>query len=199
MAQAGMAALVESVAGLEVAASLGPGAAAAIGYQVEPEVCLVDLEGASDADDLLGPLVRAFACPLVAVVEADGFAAARAAGATGVVTPSIPPAALAAALEAARLGVAVQFPPTVQDAGGEQAPPSDDAAGASRAQEVLTGRELEVLLLMADGLTNQQLGVRLGISEHTAKFHVSAVLGKLSAQSRAEAVTHGYRLGLISV
>ncbi|HEV1997750.1 MAG TPA: helix-turn-helix transcriptional regulator [Candidatus Dormibacteraeota bacterium] len=200
MAQAGMAALVESVAGLDVAASLGPGAAAAIGSDFEPQVCLVDLEGARDADEVLGPLVTALGCPIVAVTEPEGFAAARSAGAVGVVTPSIPHAALAAALEAARLGVRVEYPPVTPGRGPEpQVTPAAAGAPAARPPEALTARELEVLRLMAEGLTNQQVAARLGISEHTAKFHVSAVLGKLAAQSRAEAVTQGYRLGLISV
>ena len=200
MAQAGMAAMVESVPGLEVAASLGPRAAAEFGREVDADVCLVDLEGSRDADEVLGPLAAALGCPLVAVTEPEGFAAARSAGATGVLTPSIPPAALAAALEAARLGVGVAYPPGAEvDLVVPPAAPADAGAPAARPPEALTVREMEVLRLMAEGLTNQQVAARLGISEHTAKFHVSAVLGKLSAQSRAEAVTQGYRLGLISV
>ena len=75
----------------------------------------------------------------------------------------------------------------------------DDTAVAAAPAEPLTPRELQVLQLLPSGLTNQQVARRLGISEHTAKFHVSAVLGKLGAQSRAEAVNRGYQLGLISI
>jgi len=201
MAQAGMASLVESVPGLEVAASLGPGAAARIGGQVEPDVCLVDLERPRDAEDILGPLLASLDCPLVAMTEPDGFDAARAAGAIGVVTPSIPPGALAAALQAACLGVGVVYPPAalVPTMTAPADEPAEAGGPGARPLEVLTPRELQVLRLMADGLTNQQVAARLEISEHTAKFHVSAVLGKLGAQSRAEAVTKGYRFGLISV
>ena len=63
--------------------------------------------------------------------------------------------------------------------------------------EALTPREVEVLQLLADGLTNKAIGQRLGISEHTVKFHVNAILGKLDAQSRTEAVVRATRLGLI--
>jgi DNA-binding NarL/FixJ family response regulator len=63
--------------------------------------------------------------------------------------------------------------------------------------EDLTPRELEVLGLLAEGLPNKAIGLRLGISEHTVKFHVNAVLGKLGAQSRTEAVVRATRLGLI--
>jgi DNA-binding NarL/FixJ family response regulator len=207
MAQAGLAALVEATPGLEVAASLGTAAATEAGGQLEADVCLVDLERARDADEVVRPLVDALPWPVVVVTEPEGFAAARAAGALGAVTPSIPVSTLVAALEAARLGVSVTFPPDtteavadIADAGlGAPVPAAVAVGGAIRPVEVLTPRELEVLRLLAEGLTNQGLGARLGISEHTAKFHVSAVLGKLGAQSRAEAVTQGYRLGLITV
>jgi DNA-binding NarL/FixJ family response regulator len=63
--------------------------------------------------------------------------------------------------------------------------------------EPLTPRESEVLQLVAEGLTNRRIGERLGISEHTAKFHVNAILGKLGAQTRGEAVAHAARLGLL--
>ena len=63
--------------------------------------------------------------------------------------------------------------------------------------EDLTPRELEVLGLLAEGLPNKAIARRLGISEHTVKFHVNAVLGKLGAQSRTEAVVRATRLGLI--
>jgi DNA-binding NarL/FixJ family response regulator len=56
---------------------------------------------------------------------------------------------------------------------------------------------LEVLQLLAEGLPNKTIAYRLGISEHTVKFHVNAILGKLGAQSRTEAVVRATRLGLI--
>jgi len=65
--------------------------------------------------------------------------------------------------------------------------------------EALTPREIEVLRLMADGLVNKEIADRLGISEHTAKFHVASILGKLQASSRTEAVARGMRRGLIPV
>jgi DNA-binding NarL/FixJ family response regulator len=67
------------------------------------------------------------------------------------------------------------------------------------APEPLTTREREVLELLAQGLSNRQIAERLGISEHTAKFHVAAVSGKLGAASRTEAVSRGVRRGLITL
>ena len=63
--------------------------------------------------------------------------------------------------------------------------------------EALTPRELDVLDLLAQGLTNKAIGQSLGISPNTVKFHINAILGKLNAQSRTEAVVRATRLGWI--
>jgi two-component system, NarL family, response regulator YdfI len=63
--------------------------------------------------------------------------------------------------------------------------------------EPLTPREKEVLQMLASGLGNKQIAAHLKISEHTAKFHVASILGKLGASSRTEAVALGLRRGLI--
>ena len=62
---------------------------------------------------------------------------------------------------------------------------------------VLTPREIEVLRMMAEGEPNKTIAWKLGISEHTAKFHAASILSKLNAASRAEAVAIGIRKGLI--
>jgi len=73
-------------------------------------------------------------------------------------------------------------------------PPGPAAAG-----EGLTAREREVLALLAEGLGNKAIAARLGVSEHTAKFHVNAILGKLGVESRAEAIVHAARAGLVTL
>jgi DNA-binding NarL/FixJ family response regulator len=70
---------------------------------------------------------------------------------------------------------------------------------AARPSELLTERELEVIHLVAEGLPNKQIAHKLGISEHTVKFHLNALMGKLGAQSRTEAVVRATRLGLIAL
>lgn len=65
--------------------------------------------------------------------------------------------------------------------------------------ETLTPRELQVLRMLADGLGNKQIAGQLGISDHTAKFHVSQILAKLGAATRTEAVAIGMRRGLVPV
>lgn len=74
------------------------------------------------------------------------------------------------------------------------ATPATEAAG-----EELTTREREVLQLVAVGLGNKTIAQRLGISEHTVKFHVAAILAKLGASSRTEAVHLGARRGLVAL
>jgi len=63
----------------------------------------------------------------------------------------------------------------------------------------LTPRELEVLALLAEGASNKEIARRLGISVHTAKFHVGSVLDKLDATGRTDAVAHAARLGVIEL
>ena len=65
--------------------------------------------------------------------------------------------------------------------------------------ETLTPREMETLEMLAEGLSNKQIAARLRISEHTAKFHVNSILGKLGAGTRTEAVMRGLRSGLLKV
>jgi DNA-binding NarL/FixJ family response regulator len=65
--------------------------------------------------------------------------------------------------------------------------------------EQLTPRERTVLALVADGLGNRDIGRELDISEHTVKFHLASIFGKLGASSRTEAVRRGLRLGLIEI
>ena len=71
------------------------------------------------------------------------------------------------------------------------APPEADAEVA------LTARELEVLALLAEGASNKLIARRLGISTHTAKYHVASLLEKLDAVSRTDAVTNAARLGVL--
>ena len=65
--------------------------------------------------------------------------------------------------------------------------------------ETLTAREHDVLALLADGLSNRDIAGRLAISEHTVKFHLASIFGKLGASTRTEAVQRGLRLGVIEI
>lgn len=65
--------------------------------------------------------------------------------------------------------------------------------------ESLTPREFEVLRLVAEGLHNREIAAALGVTEHTVKFHLGAIFGKLGASTRTEAVQKGLRLGVIEI
>jgi DNA-binding NarL/FixJ family response regulator len=100
-----------------------------------------------------------------------------------------------AAVEAAASDLAVLDPREFEGllAGSASAAAAAPAVGDSS----LTARELEVLRMMADGAANKIIAWKLGVSEHTVKFHVASILAKLRASSRTEAVTIGIRRGLV--
>ena len=75
----------------------------------------------------------------------------------------------------------------------------DDPGGSDEAQEPLTPRERDVLELVALGLSNHAIAARLGISDHTVKFHLASIFGKLDVSTRTGAVRRGLTRGLITV
>ena len=103
-----------------------------------------------------------------------------------------------AALEAAAAGLAALDPRELESllAAGL---PMPAAAPATDQAAILTVREREVLRMMAEGAANKTIAWKLNISEHTVKFHVASILGKLNASTRTEAVTLGIRRGLILI
>jgi DNA-binding CsgD family transcriptional regulator len=80
---------------------------------------------------------------------------------------------------------------------GEAADATLVAAGAEPVEAALSKRELEVLALLAEGASNKAIARSLGISVHTAKFHVGSLLDKLDATGRTDAVAHAVRQGVI--
>ena len=81
----------------------------------------------------------------------------------------------------------------------EPDPASRRRATPEVVEEPLTPREVQVLELLAEGLANKTIAERLGISDQTVKFHVAAILGKLGAANRTEAVRVAVRRGLIAM
>jgi two-component system, NarL family, nitrate/nitrite response regulator NarL len=129
----------------------------------------------------------------VVVLAADEEAAegAWAAGVHSLLSRRVEPEPLARALLATSEGLAVLDPMLASVL--LRSTPRDDGTPL----DPLTPREIEVLQLVAEGLPNKGIAARLGVSEHTAKFHVNAILRKLGAQSRTEAVVRATRRGLI--
>jgi two-component system nitrate/nitrite response regulator NarL len=129
--------------------------------------------------------------PVLALVEDEASArAVLSAGACGAVLRSVKPTTLYAALWAIAHGLTVSerafwHPPTPAER-RRPATPGD-----------FTPREQEVLALLSEGLPNRAIAERLGISRHTVKFHVNALLQKLGVARRTEAVVRAARLGLV--
>lgn len=77
--------------------------------------------------------------------------------------------------------------------------PAGEKDPADVVESALTPREVEVLSLLAEGASNKMIAQRLGISAHTAKFHVGKVLEKLDATGRTDAVAHAVRIGVLNL
>jgi DNA-binding NarL/FixJ family response regulator len=114
-----------------------------------------------------------------------------------VVGADVSAAELRAAVAAAAQGFTVL--PTALAGRALAARPGAREAAPDELPEPLTPRERETLELLGQGLSNRAIAERLGVSEHTAKFHVASVSAKLGASSRTEAVSRGVRRGLITL
>ena len=172
-----------------------------------PEVQIVgvmsDLSTAGDigADVILStvpiPETPALNSPLV-LLTADAQPAwtleALRLGVRALLPRDVSPAEILAAVEAAATGMAVVHP---QDLDALLASTAPAPAQADVESSTLTARELEVLRMMAEGAANKIIAWKLGISEHTVKFHVASILARLGASSRTEAVTTAIRKGLV--
>ena len=214
--RAGLTALAGEQPGWVVVGAGAPTAFGAGDVASDLDVALVDLEADWDAETVAGWLERLR--PRGGLVALGASEAAGGRGASG--------RAQRAALELGRLVTAdgLGFGALPRDADGEEITAAIQAvasglttldrslaqaalSGLSRGaaqpepvgerEEPLTAREREVLQLLAQGIPNKQIAQRLSISEHTVKFHVSAIMTKLGAASRTEAVTTAARRGLL--
>ena len=185
--RAGLEALLSATPGWEVAGSF---ADASHVDSLRPDVLVAALP-------VGGMAAMQSAAPAIVLLTSEGqpewTADALRSGVRALLPRDAPAAAILAAVEAAANGLAVIDPQELEGLLGSPGPV--DAADTGTAP--LTPRELEVLRMMADGAANKEIAWKLAISEHTVKFHVASVMGKLNASSRTEAVTRGLRRGLI--
>lgn len=184
LARAGLLSIAHGFEDLDVIDELEPDDRLASRVRVlAPDALLCD-------GDVAAALPRLDAPALVLVTDAASASEALAAGARGVLMRNASPRRIHAALQAVSEGLMV-----VDD---ELAPALLHASRpAPELAEPLTNRELEVMQLLASGLTNKEIAQRLGISDHTVKFHVNAILGKLGVETRTEAVVNAARLGIV--
>ena len=164
-----------------------------------PQLALFDLALDDEALSSLWRLRSQFpALPVLALSDAAGGAsvlAALQAGARGCLPKTATAAELAEAARRLAAGESILHPASATDLLQQLRHDSDAAPSPER----LTLREAEVLQAVSAGLTNKAIALKLGVSEHTVKFHMSAAMGKLGAASRAEAVALAIQRGLISL
>lgn len=154
--------------------------------ETQPDVVLFE---ADSRDQDLSSTLRTIAAQnsgIVLLVDDAGPHYVKA-GARGVLPHGASEREILAAIEAVAAGLIVMPPELLEPAGSSHSP----------GERVLTAREIEVLRMLAEGLANKEIAWRLGLSEHTVKFHVTQVFNKLNVSSRTEAVTAGLRQGLI--
>jgi two-component system, NarL family, nitrate/nitrite response regulator NarL len=157
----------------------------------DADVALVD-------GDALPSVGKCDAPSLLLVSDLSRASEALAAGARGVISRTSTPRQIHAALRAIAEGLRVIDGGTDGDTVLQPKAKAERVADAELV-EPLTARELEVLRLLSAGMTNKEIAARLGITEHTIKFHVNAILGKLEAETRTEAVVHAARLGIVTL
>jgi NarL family two-component system response regulator YdfI len=167
--------------------------------EVEADVILV--EASSESVRAVIDLISStgLASDVAVVVVSDHseiglIAEALQKGVRAVLPNDLQPEQLVVALEAAASGLIVIHPAEVS---AVFQPARQASPQLAELAEALTPRESEVLQMLASGLANKEIAARLAISEHTVKFHVASILGKLGAGSRTEAVSIGIRRGIV--
>jgi two-component system nitrate/nitrite response regulator NarL len=193
LARTGLSTLLADQPGFAIAGQLAvqPDLADTVGVY-QPDVIVWDLgwdpaTSLEQMTDLGEPAV-----PIVALVAGEEqFGEVWAAGVRAILLRETAAERLAAALQAVTQGLAVLDPALSETLRPEKGVPSAELL------EELTPRELEVVQLLAQGLSNKAIAYRLEISEHTVKFHVNSIMTKLGAQSRTEAAVRATRLGLV--
>jgi len=201
--RAGLAALLENQTDVEVVASATTSTALQRSMDVlRPDVVLLDIDVVQGSPLDLSPFWLGGGSPHVVMLmdahNGDDLAGALRVGVGAVLPRDAGGDEIVAAVRAVAAGLVAVDERQVGMLLSLM-PPARAPARTGEMAEVLTPRELEVLGMLAEGEGNKGIARRLGISEHTVKFHVGSIMGKLGAASRTEAVTAGLRHGLIMV
>jgi DNA-binding NarL/FixJ family response regulator len=163
------------------------------------DIKMPDLDGLEATRRILGDAQAATAVLILTTFDLDEYVyAALRAGASGFLLKDAPPEQLIAAIHTLAAGEALIAPAITKrliEQFARAAPPSGPSAAAL---EELTARELEVLVLIARGLSNREIASALVLSEATVKTHVKRVLAKLGVRDRVHAVVLAYESGLVT-
>ncbi|MEU7470620.1 response regulator transcription factor [Streptomyces sp. NPDC044984] len=206
LVRAGLRAVLEAQPDIEVVGEAADGAAVIpLVRRLRPDVVAMDVRmPLLDGIETTRALLRSVDAPpkilVVTTFENDEYVyGALRAGADGFLLKRARPAEIVHAVRLVAEGESLLFPASVRRLAAEYA----DGDGNRAARDVLerarlTGREEEVLRLMARGLTNAEIAARLVVGTETVKSHVSAVLAKLGARDRTQAVIAAYESGFVA-
>ena len=205
MVRAGLAAMLAHAGDMEVAGEADSGHAAVdLARRVRPHVVLMDvrmpgtdgIEATRQITD--DPDLSDVRVLVLTTFDLDEYVyAALRAGASGFLLKDALPEELFAAIRAVAAGEALLAPRVTRRLIEEFARRRDDTRTPPEALRELTGREREVLALVARGLSNAEIAERLVVSPLTTKTHVSRILAKLQARDRAQLVMLAYETGLV--
>ncbi|HUG15443.1 MAG TPA: response regulator transcription factor [Thermomicrobiales bacterium] len=187
--RAGLRAMVEQISGVAVIAEAADDD---LDPSRDPDTIIVDIE--PEQTTIVQRLAEQFPNTAVLLLLDSPAMYQRLAitgGAVAALLKSAGGAEIAAALAGLAQGLIVLDPAIAWQA------PAPISHSLAEGEEALTPREREVLELLAQGLPNKTIAMELGISEHTAKFHVGTIMSKLGAASRTEAVALAARSGLL--
>ncbi|MBW4568230.1 MAG: response regulator transcription factor [Tolypothrix carrinoi HA7290-LM1] len=198
--RAGLSAMLTSNPQLTVVGSVSDLDALLGEVQLQPQVVLLDLSGnfqQSVWEKLLSMQEKQYSSPIMIIadeLDSINLEVALRSGVRGILPDTSTESEIIAAVEAIAFGLIVLHPDAV-----ELLPLKESMREkvTLTPMQTLTPREIEVLEMLGSGLGNKAIAKRLHISDHTVKFHVSSIFGKLGVSSRTEAVTVGVRLGLI--
>jgi two-component system, NarL family, response regulator YdfI len=183
--RAGLEALARAHPNIEVLGTAAPGEELQRkALQMSPDVVLIEVD--ANAADVLQSLQG---LPVVLLANENALPLLRN-GARAVLPHGASAHEIGLAIEAAAAGLMLMHPDSIEA-------PISEPSLTSLTSGTLSTREVEVLRMLSEGFANKEIAYRLGISEHTVKFHVGSLFQKLNASSRTEAVTLGVRQGLI--
>jgi len=192
----GLAAFLRAMEGMQLVGEAANGEEALrLARELQPDVVLMDIkmpvmDGVEATRAIRACCPRTQVVVLTSFVEDELVPRALEAGAIGYLLKNVSHQELAAAIRQAARGQSVLSPEATQAL-------VEATVRKSPLIEALTPREMQVLALMAEGLTNLQIGQQLGITESTIKSHVSTIIAKLGVASRTEAVALALRHGLV--